>query len=206
MLSKNNQVNEDVLDGIITGLFDLAQRPWIRRAWVVQEVLAARSISVHCGNLVLPWREFCLSSKILLVMYSLTETTVSKGQYTSEVGTARGPNSILKASLQRRIEIGHVEQLQPFADGCSFLADTGPKPDTWDPEGPVERRLVEFLEADSLSARASPTMYLLHGLLGSTMYLRASDDRDRVYALSGIAAHLSKLLAEYSKYITRSGG
>ncbi|KAK4188615.1 hypothetical protein QBC35DRAFT_190158 [Podospora australis] len=34
------------------------ERPWFRRRWIIQEVVLARSVFVHCGAWCIPWRIF----------------------------------------------------------------------------------------------------------------------------------------------------
>ena len=36
-------------------LYNLFERPWFRRLWVIQEVVLAREVIILCGDLVLPW-------------------------------------------------------------------------------------------------------------------------------------------------------
>ena len=36
-------------------------RPWFRRRWIIQEVVLARDISIHCGASSIPWTTFELS-------------------------------------------------------------------------------------------------------------------------------------------------
>ncbi|KAJ8122664.1 hypothetical protein ONZ43_g1196 [Nemania bipapillata] len=41
----------------------LLSRPWFKRRWIIQEVVLARDVSVHCGSASIPWRTFetCLA-------------------------------------------------------------------------------------------------------------------------------------------------
>lgn len=50
---------------VYEGLADLAQRPWLSRVWVVQEVHAARAIVVQCSSLVITWKNFCKLERYL---------------------------------------------------------------------------------------------------------------------------------------------
>ncbi|KAH8886915.1 hypothetical protein GQ53DRAFT_656833, partial [Thozetella sp. PMI_491] len=57
---------EDQLDNFMqgqsndlaTGLIDLIQRPWFRRAWTYQEIRLARTAVVICGDSFMPWNKF----------------------------------------------------------------------------------------------------------------------------------------------------
>jgi hypothetical protein len=42
----------------------LFEREYWHRLWVVQEVFNARSVSVHCGSVILPWEAFQTASKV----------------------------------------------------------------------------------------------------------------------------------------------
>ncbi|KAF2256222.1 HET-domain-containing protein [Trematosphaeria pertusa] len=46
-------------------IIQLMHRPYWRRAWVIQEVLVARTAVLKCGNAVVPWTELCAAIALL---------------------------------------------------------------------------------------------------------------------------------------------
>lgn len=60
----------------VVSLYD---RDYWQRLWVVQEVFNADSITVYCGDLNLPWRDFKTASKTLRDNASLLERTFPPG-------------------------------------------------------------------------------------------------------------------------------
>jgi len=56
----------DTAIGIPAGISDqeavllLFKRPWFNRVWVIQEVVRAKSVSVVCGQISVPWKRFAI--------------------------------------------------------------------------------------------------------------------------------------------------
>ncbi|KAK1770269.1 heterokaryon incompatibility protein-domain-containing protein [Phialemonium atrogriseum] len=59
---KINQMVSTFLDSIQPRpIATFLTRPWFRRRWIVQEVVLARDVSIHCGAASIPWATFELS-------------------------------------------------------------------------------------------------------------------------------------------------
>lgn len=56
-LVKKLQQEDGAAIRVISGLLDLFRRPWFLRAWCVQELFAAATVSVHCGSIEIGWDE-----------------------------------------------------------------------------------------------------------------------------------------------------
>ncbi|RYP81054.1 hypothetical protein DL769_002163 [Monosporascus sp. CRB-8-3] len=50
--------NHDAFHRIIMALFEIMDRPWWVRQWVIQEIVLAPSITLHHGHFVAPWELF----------------------------------------------------------------------------------------------------------------------------------------------------
>lgn len=175
---------------------------------VVQEVFAARYVSVLCGPSEIPWREFCSASLLLMGIHALTKATfaiephdmrnpsnhgfvyLSFAQEDPAKFTTFQADRFLTAPLLRHLDIVQISQLEPFAQASAFLADLGLYDDDWNIDKRVRWRLRQRIPS---SAEHSPVYCLLHALLQSSTYLLASDARDRIFALLGIAVHLAKV-------------
>lgn len=147
--------NEHLLDA----LYDLVQRPWFRRTWVVQEVYAAESIDIHCGSLNMSWK---------------TYMTISKRIPTIVEEADRASNTFLlqaaKQAAQNRMIIQQSFRLLDDIT-CGESNNVGLKPVTF--------------EAFEGSSKFPPEV-VLDRLLKSSWHLLASDPRDKVFALVGL--------------------
>jgi hypothetical protein len=75
------------LDAQLTALLDLLHHPWFNRIWVVQEVVAARSIRIIYGSYVIPWESLMILVK--LFVDPETQEIMSIFQYSGDVWVAR---------------------------------------------------------------------------------------------------------------------
>jgi hypothetical protein len=64
-------------------LANVLNRPWWTRAWVVQEVILARSVVIVCGEYSLPWEYIYLAATAAL-SHMATMTTIVAAGYTNE--------------------------------------------------------------------------------------------------------------------------
>ncbi len=120
--------------------------------------------------------------------------------YIPESYDARGKLITFKADqrltklLSRHLEAAQIGDLNPITDAIIFLRDLDLFPD-------IEIRdydqVCKVLASRGGGARLfikHPSVIdILHAFLQSATHLRASDDRDRIYALLGVAAHLAEI-------------
>lgn len=71
-------IAEQVEDGSIPdpvmvyeGIQDILNRPWLRRAWVVQEIVAARHLCIEVGDSSLDWEEFSTVAEFFMKLSKL---------------------------------------------------------------------------------------------------------------------------------------
>lgn len=129
---------------IFEGLLDLAQRPWLSRAWVVQEVFVSKSLSVHCGRHNIIWDSFSRLGDCLQL--------------------------VCKFGREANFEI----QLKDNAIEHSLVESTT-KP-------------IKFLVSmtnTSTHFHMGPAQEF-YELLRETAHLKATDPRDRIWALVGL--------------------
>ena len=107
-----------------TGLFDILGRPWLRRAWVVQEVFAAKSIVVHIGCHTMEW-----DSLLNIHEWLKTLKTAETSSYSTKIWTEPIP-TMLPDLQQLTWPLLHLRGVKESADrGCpelgSLLLDAG---------------------------------------------------------------------------------
>ncbi|KAK1754438.1 heterokaryon incompatibility protein-domain-containing protein [Echria macrotheca] len=73
---KINRLVSTFLDSAPEALVSFLERPWFRRRWIIQEVVLAKDVVMHCGSSSIPWKIF------ELVMVELFSN--DKGGFTSE--------------------------------------------------------------------------------------------------------------------------
>ncbi|KAH6961960.1 heterokaryon incompatibility protein-domain-containing protein, partial [Ilyonectria sp. MPI-CAGE-AT-0026] len=59
------------------GIFELLQRPWFERIWVLQEVAAARRILIKCGSAEIDGQVFCSGLAALKLSYQGKSTSLA---------------------------------------------------------------------------------------------------------------------------------
>jgi hypothetical protein len=151
------------LNILLEGLTDLLKRPWIRRVWILQEMYSAQSVVVRCGPSQIVWNIFKRLSHCRKWVVGMTKdlATISK-------------------------EPGVLDEL------------TGGKNDTACDHDLIEGHrcmdvLAELTASPSISSDHDDMFFglgcfkdLLY-LLKETYMFQATDERDKVYALLGIA-------------------
>ncbi|KAK4171088.1 heterokaryon incompatibility protein-domain-containing protein [Triangularia setosa] len=71
-----NRLVTDFLDESKAAIVYFLERPWFRRRWIVQEVVLAKSVAIHCGAWNIDWNTFHLA------MFELFES--DQGVFTSD--------------------------------------------------------------------------------------------------------------------------
>lgn len=157
------------LHALFEGLTELLKRPWIRRIWILQEVYSAQSVVVQCGPSEIPWNVF----------ESLSHC---------------------RAWVKKRLgSIAPFPQKLKFANKATYEENEAAS----DHDLAEAQRCMDVLAALTGSSRF-PTKHHrifsglqwnskpknLHCLLKETYMFHATDQRDKVYALLGIAGVL----------------
>lgn len=141
------------------GLLDLTTRPWIHRAWVVQEVFAAKSKKVHIGPEIIEWDAFLFSRKCIRAIMSRDR---------------------LRSAEEILVRAGVIRtKVEEFIAPLTYLAGVYTR---------YNLKYSSFNLGD-----------LLLRVFEDSTHLQASDDRDRVYALLGIADFYARKLDLYPK-------
>ncbi|KAM0689102.1 hypothetical protein Q7P36_011179 [Cladosporium allicinum] len=154
------------LHAVLDGLTDLLKRPWVKRIWILQEVYSAKSVAVQCGSSEIAWKFFeMLPSCRRWVQERLGSTMpISKdlevmGQTMHDVGAIETDHDLIEA--QRCMDV--------------LVALANPSRNSTNDSG-----MFNDLRWDS-------GLKNLAGLLRQTYMFQATDRRDKVYALLGIA-------------------
>ena len=158
-----DRLGEPISGEIFDGLANFLERAWFKRVWTFQEVVLARDIQVICGENYIEWVK--LEKLLQFLETSEWEMKLSRFQDASKLQQVPG-KMILSTMVYRR----HV------LDG-----------------GPYQPGQHEYLKR--LSAGYEP-LDLLMGELDSLLYSvrcrNATDARDRLYALYGVADRFCK--------------
>lgn len=142
----------------ISGLLDLVKRPWLSRAWVVQEVCAAKLVIVCCGSCVINWNQFCQIS----ICLGECDRAYRQGQQ-----HGLWPDS---------------EESGPFTTitrAISFLSDqreSGYGTDLSTADALTER-----------ATQIKEAAQIFYDTLQQSSHLKAKDPRDRIWALLGLS-------------------
>ncbi|KAL8957075.1 MAG: hypothetical protein Q9193_005558 [Seirophora villosa] len=144
---------------IFDGLASFLERAWFQRAWTFQEIVLARQVDVVCGTRYIDWDQ--LENLLRLLELSDWDLKLSRFQDASKIQQIPG-KMILSTMVYRK----HIAR-----------------------GGPHEPGQREYLE--QISAGSKPIDLLmgeLNALLYSMRCRKATDLRDHVYALYGIAS------------------
>jgi hypothetical protein len=154
------------LHALLAGLTNLMKRPWIRRIWILQEVHSARSVVVQCGLSEVSWDVFKrLSSCRSWVQERLASTlSFSKGVETLSDATPDESVTDIDDALRKAQTCMNVLAALTSLSHSS----TG-----------HSKMFSEFQRQSGLKRLVS--------LLKRTYMFQATDARDKVYALIGIA-------------------
>ena len=151
---------------VLSGLFDLSQPPWTVRVWVVQEVFAASEISVQCGNIEMDWETFTATPRVLEAL-------------SASLREIQAPEDI--PDICNGFPWFQVDRIASMVKFLSVISS---------PENSYARLKIPFdLDMDKTPRQLSLTW--LHQFLQRGNHLLATDDRDRVFALIGIATQLA---------------
>ncbi|KAK4916037.1 hypothetical protein LTR49_015948 [Elasticomyces elasticus] len=90
------------------GLRDLVDRPWTRRVWVQQEIFAARTASIHCGESIFTLEAYHDAAEML---YDL-KSEASRTWWTSSLDTAcSNVRNLTQASVERTVQLELIRSL-----------------------------------------------------------------------------------------------
>ncbi|KAI4274491.1 MAG: hypothetical protein L6R35_006335 [Caloplaca aegaea] len=143
---------------IFDGLATFLDRAWFRRAWTFQEIVLARQIDVICGTRYIDWERFEEFLRIL----EMSDWDLKLSRFQDSSKSKQIPGRITRSTMVYRKHVA-----------CG---------------GPYESGQRKYLER--ISAGLKPTDLLigeLNSLLHSMRHRKATDLRDHVYALYGIA-------------------
>ena len=170
------------------GLLDLTQREWLRRAWVVQEVFAASTISVHCGRFELSFQVFVTAPKILRAILR-------------HLKRDRPPHKLLSLprylSRETRTTVPPLSLIPQISTVFDFLTNMRLLIDQNIQQGQTGYTTLAMARdmTVGMHPRLSPPENLLV-LLQHSNHLRAEDDQDRIFALRGIVRQIDKPVRE----------
>lgn len=155
---------------LLAGLLDLSNRPWVRRACIVQEVFAATTVSVRCGSMELDWQEFKYVGEVLRGAMQWTPKTVDRWNF-NDLDTLTTSYTLTTAcSIYRHF----VRRMICAVYSIRFL----------DRPRMTEREL-KFLTIRYGSTLSEGGLVAVEFamILHDSAHLRATDLRDKVYAL-----------------------
>ncbi|KAI4281215.1 MAG: hypothetical protein L6R38_003877 [Xanthoria sp. 2 TBL-2021] len=154
-----DRIGEPVIpQEIFDGLASFLERAWFKRAWTFQEVVLARRIEAVCGTTYIEWEQ--LETLLAFLETSDWDMRLSRFQNSSKIQQI--PGRMILSTIVYRRHIAHG-----------------------DPHEPIQRVFLERIAAgqcpnDLLVAE-------LDGLSYSMRCRKATDRRDHVFALFGIA-------------------
>jgi len=151
------------------GLTDPCTRPWIRRAWVQQEVMASKSVYIRCGEYTLAFKLYQKAPGVLDALAgglwpssSRAGSTVASCQTLQDMRTYTSHMLSLLEYRRLRPDEKHI---------CECFQN-------WDLRHSQESGRSRA--ANNLRFKSNPEC-----VLSSSTSLMASNPRDRVYALLG---------------------
>ncbi|KAF4624060.1 hypothetical protein G7Y89_g14116 [Cudoniella acicularis] len=111
-------------------IFNLLQRPWFQRIWVLQEVAAARHVVMMCGSTEIDGYAFCLGLKSLRTpqklsyiaspglqsLPSLANLIERAGVRPKHITKLRGRYSLEIRSLAELVDMFHTRQASDYRD------------------------------------------------------------------------------------------
>jgi hypothetical protein len=154
------------LHAVLEGLTDLLKRPWARRIWILQEVYSAKSVAVQCGSSEIAWEFFeMLPSCRRWVQERLGSTMPipkdfeAMSQTKHDMGATGTDNDLIEAQRCMDMLVALAKSSRNPTNGIGMFKDL----------------------------RWASELKNLAGLLRQTYMFRATDRRDKVYALLGIA-------------------
>lgn len=165
----------EVVD-ILSALLDLITRPWVKRAWVVQEVNAARSATVHCGSTAISWSDY---KNIVLFFDELLHDHWWRNF------VKRPTAELLLRQKCQRPGLGRWKLLNESSAAIYFLNDPrAPYRDTYKTPRRPGRPRRRSNPADDMLRECVEDFY---EMLKHSAHLEATDPRDRIWALVGLS-------------------
>ncbi|KAF1955262.1 hypothetical protein CC80DRAFT_549467 [Byssothecium circinans] len=141
------------------GFIALINRPWFKRAWVVQEITLARAAFVICGNKSFPWTKLSKTLSFIKATKWYHHLHTEKLRHIKSL--QKNPGSY-KRVLQSRLDVGV---------GPLYLDAT---------------RLKMAVSDDSIS-QGENVRPALRTLLDTHRFSKSTDPRDKIYAFLGLA-------------------
>ncbi|KAJ4988146.1 ankyrin and het domain protein [Stagonosporopsis vannaccii] len=141
------------------GFIALVNRPWFRRAWVVQEITLGKSPIVVCGSKVFPWERLSRTLSFIKATKWYHHLQTEKMKHVAELQKYPG---VYKQLLESRLSVGMSSM---FLNETRVAVATGSSFDQ------VEKAQLPF------------TL-----LLQKHRYSKSTDPRDKVYAFLGLAS------------------
>ena len=182
------QTDHFVLDRTARGLLELALRAWLKRVWVMQEIYAARHITVRCGQHGIEWFAFSRLDSIISILANAVraqfdppkaENSDETAHYTGSVDPILNDHSssirqlVTAANSALSSITGHgsasTNTMNTIRESLSFL------------------RLVRRRREKPDDLEDNPSLSLLELLIRGS-HLEASDARDKIYALLGLTS------------------
>jgi hypothetical protein len=181
----------DAIPRLVGGAYFYASCRWFNRAWIVQEVLLARTLRIFCGEIELSWPRMCFLANILRmtgwrsqISAFITQESVKSSDLFEEIFRwyyfARGETLSLAG-------VNHGE-LRALSPSWLYSHDRAPKFDTQPQSlGPLLRSWLSSSNAVPPKAQTETPFEWLWNTMSLIRPASCSNLRDNVYAVLGIA-------------------
>jgi hypothetical protein len=169
-------------------LFDLMQRPWFSRRWVVQEIALAQKARLHVGVESVAWEAFVIAVQSFIEFESVIQRLSGKDRHHRGVPgwfenvSALGASMLVQAteSLFRRTR-SYTEAIEESSEPVSDASDSE---DSSEVEPFTSHKIWE--SATSINDHMKPLLTLEYLVSSMTMF-GTSFAHDTVYALLALA-------------------
>lgn len=153
-------------------------RDWFGRVWVAQELaLASRDPIVLCGPNIVRWSHF--AATVQVIRARILDETIMPG-VRDHLGELKDPVSD-RARISRRLKENYRKSHDPDMESIAVASKA--------------LRVSKLAEIRDMGDRAT-----LADQIERTLYMQASDPRDRIFALSALTKSSSqKVMADYTK-------
>jgi hypothetical protein len=169
-------------------LFDLMQRPWFSRRWVVQEVALAQKARLHVGVESVVWEAFVIAVQSFIEFESVIQRLSGKDRHHRGVLGWFENVSALGASMLVQATEGIFRRTQSYVGAIEESANSGS--DASDSEDGDELKTFTshrtWESATSINNHMKP-MLTLEYLVSSLTMFGTSFAHDTVYALLALA-------------------
>lgn len=115
--------------------FDLMQRPWFSRRWVVQEIGLARNAIIYCGADEMSWKDFAIAMELLVEIETKTHQVSETMKNDPEFRHISDLNGVFFASGARLL----VEETLHFFRAIQTFDN-----DKWKPREQIKRPLLSL--------------------------------------------------------------